>query len=245
METTQVVSITFFRYQGLRDFWWAFQQMGRGPGLLKGIPGLLFAKMLGSGGDRGFSIFPNFGVYGLLCVWESEGLAQVFFSEHTLMDDFRGRCHEHWTVFMKTAKTHGYWDGVQPFTENAVYNADLPVGVITRATIRTRQLWRFWRFVPPVSKSINDKEGLLFAVGIGELPLVQQATFSLWQNSHFMKAYAYQSAHHREVVKKTRELGWYKEELFARFHPYRTEGSWEGQDPLATYLETTKNVHGA
>ena len=59
------------------------------------------------------------------------------------------------------------------------------------------------------------------------MPLVQQATFSLWESSALMKAYAYQSEFHREVVQKTRQLGWYKEELFARFKPTKCYGTWE------------------
>ncbi|NJN33402.1 MAG: hypothetical protein HC817_03255 [Saprospiraceae bacterium] len=40
-----------------------------------------------------------------------------------------------------------------------------------------------------------------------------------------MMDYAYKSPHHAEVVRKTRELGWYSEELFARFRVVDTEGS--------------------
>ena len=41
----------------------------------------------------------------------------------------------------------------------------------------------------------------------------------------------------KEVVKRTRELGWYEEELFARFHPYRSEGDWgQGATPVEEWL---------
>ena len=149
---------------------------------------------------------------------------------------------EQWTVYMRTVMTHGQWDSVEPFQIREKMDENQVVGVITRATIRTKHLWRFWRFVPPVSHSVAKREGLLFSVGIGELPIIQQATFSLWQNSHLMKAYAYQSRFHKEVVRRTRELGWYKEELFARFHPYASEGSWHGQNPLAAYLSAGTNA---
>jgi hypothetical protein len=79
---------------------------------------------------------------------------------------------------------------------------------------------------------------LIFAKGIGELPIVQQATFSLWRSKQEMTAYAYRDKHHTEVIKKTRELGWYKEELFAQFRPFRSEGTWNNINPLDEYLIT-------
>jgi hypothetical protein len=51
-----------------------------------------------------------------------------------------------------------------------------------------------------------------------------QATFSLWESAESMMDYAYKNPKHAEMVKKTRELGWYSEELFARFQPYKIEG---------------------
>jgi hypothetical protein len=65
---------------------------------------------------------------------------------------------------------------------------------------------------------------LVFSKGIGEFPLLMQATFSLWKSAESMMDYAYKNPKHTEMVKKTRELGWYSEELFARFEPYKIEG---------------------
>jgi len=239
MTNKQVVTVSFAQYTGLANRWWAFKQMGLAPEALQQTPGLEFVKILGSGGGNGFSIRPNWGVYGLLGVWENEKAAHHFFEHHPTFLGIRQKANDVWTVFMRTFMAHGQWDKVDPFTINAEKDEDAPVAVITRATIHTKDLWRFWRFVPKVSRSVKNREGLLFSVGIGELPLVQQATFSLWENSHFMKAYAYQSEYHREVVKRTRELGWYEEELFARFKPYATQGSWYGKDPLVNYLWRT------
>lgn len=236
MSDEQVVTISFVRYRGWGNRWWAFKQMGLAAENFQQVPGLQFFKMLGSGGGNGFSIWPNLGVYGLLSVWDNEASARQFLADHPAVAAIRQTADEVWTVFMCTFMAHGAWDKVSPFVVNAKREDDAPVGVITRATIYTKYLWRFWRFVPRVSRSVEGREGLLFSVGIGELPLVQQATFSLWKNSHAMKAYAYQSEYHREVVKRTRELGWYEEELFARFKPYATQGSWYGKDPLADYI---------
>ena len=233
-----ITTITFFQYDTLRSRWWAFRQMGLAGSQLRKVEGLRFSKLMGSGAGNGFSIWPNFGTYGLLGVWESEGAARRFFDEHPLFQKFRQRCVGWWTTFMQAAKAHGEWDGQQPFPLTGAYDEQGLVAVITRATIRTRHLWRFWRFVPSVSRSMDDKAGRIFSVGIGELPLVQQATFSLWENSQAMMAYAYRSKEHQEVIRRTRQLGWYKEELFARFHPYQTEGEWNGGGtPLDGYLK--------
>lgn len=236
MTNPQIVTISFFNYQKWSEKWWAFKQMGLAGPALKEVPGLQFSKLLGSGGFNGFSIWPNFGTYGLLGVWQTEAHAEAFFTDAEVFRGFKSKARTSWTVYMRTTQTHGQWDGQTPFIPNASADEDQLVAVITRATIYPRHLWRFWRFVPPVSHSIENKKGLIFAVGIGELPLIQQATFSLWESTKLMKAYAYESGYHKKVVRKTREIGWYKEELFARFLPYRSEGSWNGTDPLRQHL---------
>ena len=236
MEEKQVVTMTFFRYLKPANKWWAFRQMGLAPKQISGAEGLEFFRLLGSGSGNGFSILPDFGAYGLLAAWQHEAGSRQFFSGHTFFQQFRQSCDEILTIFMRTTQVHGRWEGQTPFRVAALSDAGLPLGVLTRATIRPGQLWRFWRSVPQVSRSVENQEGLLFSKGIGELPLVQQATFSLWQNSQLMKDYAYKSRYHKEVVRRTRELGWYKEEMFARFQPYAVEGSWEGRNPLDGYV---------
>lgn len=227
MTSTQTVTFSIFHLSGWKNQWWGFKHMGLYPPILENVSGLTFAKMLGSGAGRGFSILPNLGVYGLLGVWETEAAARDFFRTDAVFQEFKER-GTFQTFFLHTLKSHGAWDGSNPFIANAEVKADAPVAVLTRATIATKHLWRFWRYVPPVSASIQKHQhNLLLAIGIGELPLIQQATFSIWRSQQAMLEYAYQSTHHRDVVQKTRTLGWYSEELFARFQPYAFEGTGE------------------
>ena len=79
---------------------------------------------------------------------------------------------------------------------------------------------------------MDERDGSIFSIGIGEYPWFMQATFSLWEDEESMRKYAYKSKVHSEVIQKTRALGWYSEELFANFAPYKTVGSWQGQNPL-------------
>jgi hypothetical protein len=231
-----VVTISFFRYRGAAK-WWGIQQMQVARKRIAPLPGLQFYKLLGSGGGNGFSVWPDFSRYGLLCVWNGLPAARSFFDQSRVFTDFRHHAEEHWTVFMRTIRSHGQWSGACPFQPDKRADAKGLMGVITRATLKKKHLWNFWRHVPRVSESLSEHEGLLFSAGIGELPLVQQATFSLWTDRQAMINYAYRSRYHREVVQKTRELGWYAEEMFAQFKPFRTEGSWEGGNPLGMYLE--------
>ena len=74
--------------------------------------------------------------------------------------------------------------------------------------------------------------GLIDVVGIGEAPIGRLATFSLWESLAAARSFAYSMPDHIEVMRRTRAEGWYAEELFARFEPYASAGTWNGRDPL-------------
>ena len=221
----QIVTLTFFKYRGFKDAWWAFVQMGVLPKLLKQTEGLSFVKMLGSGGKQGFSIFPNFSLYGLLCVWENKTVCDNFLQNSVLFAKLRTKATKYQTLFLETLQAHGKWDSKEPFShQKQKPQANQRIAVITRATIKWNKIWHFWRVVRPASKNMYKHQGLIFSVGIGELPLVQQATFSIWENIEAMTDYAYKSVEHRKVLQLTKKLSWYSEELFARFAIINVEG---------------------
>ncbi len=193
---------------------------------LKNIPGLKFYKTLGTGAGNGFRPQPDFSTYGFLGVWEKEKDAEHFLKNSELFIKYRKHSDEIFTVFMKNIRVHGSWSGANPF----VPEKDIPKGellaVITRASIARKHLIKFWKKVPAVSAPLKEQKGLILSVGIGEWPLSQMATFSIWENESAMKSYAYQRPEHLEAIKLTRKLNWYTEEMFARFRPYRSEGTW-------------------
>ena len=243
----QIVSITFFRFEGFKNRWWAFTQMGKKVFLntqTANIRGVSFIKMFGAGSGKGFNLMPDFGVYGLLAVWDDETAARDFFSQNEIFKSYQNRTTQIFTVFLQPTVSHGKWNSIEPFEKNGNNDSFAPIAVLTRGTIKMKYVYKFHQFTRTTSRSLEGAEGRIFSIGIGELPIVQQVTFSLWENEEAMKNFAYKNPHHAVVIKKTRELEWYSEELFTRFKVLNTEGSWRNLD--LNYLnELLKNNHKA
>lgn len=232
-----LTTITLFTLQpGQRR--WGLAQMGTSPGTLKKVPGLRFFQLLGSGAANGFGFLPNLDRYGFLGVWDTAEAAAAFFTAHPLWASYERRSRETWTAELAPLRSHGLWNGLNPFDYPTDTLGDAPeaepVAVLTRASIRLRRAARFWGYVEPTSRALAEAPGVRLAIGLGELPLVRQATFSIWESAAAMQQYAYRDARHREVIQLTRREGWYGEELFARFRVLSSRGTVDGQAPLAS-----------
>lgn len=203
--------------------------MGLAHKVLQNIAGQLFYKLLGSGGGNGFGLWPDWGTYVLLQSWESEQAFLNFEEQNAWLKEYKERASEVAFLKLSAFKAQGTWNKKTPFLEQENTNSKF-MAVLTRASIKPKLMHKFWRFVPSVSKKLFDFEGLVFAKGVGELPLVEQATLSVWKSAELMQSFAYKDKHHAEVVKKTRELDWYSEELFARFNVLKISGSYKGRE---------------
>jgi hypothetical protein len=83
-----------------------------------------------------------------------------------------------------------------------------------------------------VSADLQRSPGLRFALGIGEAPVGLQGTFSVWDGDDALRSFAYDRAAHQRAIADTERLGWYAEELFARFRVLSATGTYGGRDPL-------------
>ncbi len=228
----KTVSISFFRFEGLFNRLWAFSQMQFARGPLKRMPGIGFFKLFGTGTGEGFTPVPNFGVYAILATWPTEDAARAAVAEGRVFQAWRRHASEMATVYLTALSSRGTWDGVAPFEVTKAAGLPVPIAVMTRATLKKRYVFDFWRQTPDISTTVRGQTNLKFKIGMGEVPWFQQVTFSIWDDPEQMKAFAYKSASHAGAVKLVRDNKWFKEELYARFHVLGFDGTWEGKRPL-------------
>ncbi|MFL2632936.1 MAG: DUF3291 domain-containing protein [Candidatus Marivariicella sp.] len=210
-------TLTLFSFG--KNWYWPFKQMAFSKKNFKEHNGLEFIRVMGTGGGSGFSLRPDFSTYAILCVWKNKNSSELFFKSHEMFNRYIRKSISVRHIEMKAIKSHGFWDRLQPFKNQEINDEiiNLPIAVITRATLNWGMLIQFWKSVPRISKAIQNAKGVLFFKGIGELPFIQQATISIWKSNDFINKFAYRNEDHKTVIKKTRQNNWYKEDLFSRF----------------------------
>jgi len=207
--------------------WWAWSRLVRGPAALRGVPGLRFAKVLGSGHEGGFGLRPSATRRGLFCVFEGRSQAAAFLDDSALLDDYRRHAREFFSALLRPYASRGSWDGMS-LTASAPAPTSGPVAALTRASIRPLRAAAFWRMAPAAQRDVEHAAGCRLGVGLGEAPLLRQATFSLWDSAAHMDAYARRGAH-LEAIRASRAGNHFSESMFVRFVPERLGGCWKGQ----------------
>ncbi|MET0458249.1 MAG: spheroidene monooxygenase [Ilumatobacteraceae bacterium] len=198
---------------------------------LRSVPGLELWRVLGTGRGRDTGPSADLGRTALFAVWRDERDLDAFLAGSSIARRWAG-AEEQWHVRLRGLGGHGSWRGFDVLGGLERGADSGPIAVITRADVHVRA-WRDFRAVGrPVSLEVQRAQGLLAVAGIGELPVGRLGTFSLWSGLPAIAAFAGQPRH-REVVRRTRNEHWYGEELFARFEPYGSSGTWDGRDPLA------------
>ncbi|MBA4849256.1 DUF3291 domain-containing protein [Emticicia sp. BO119] len=195
--------------------------------------GITFWKLLGCGKNGSFDIQPDLTQWGLLGVWKTEEDFVTFQRNSLIQKWWKSFTKEQWTILCQPYESHGKWDGKEPFGKNIkdkTYNGK--IAVLTRASIRVSKLKYFWSNVPQVANKLQSAPGFVTSVGIGEIPFIRQATFSIWESIDDVRQFAYRQQEHAEVIKRTRKEDWYSEELFARLIPLKIEGTLFGKPHL-------------
>jgi hypothetical protein len=203
-----------------------------------------FWKLMGSGKNGSFDKRPDLQQWAIVSV-SNLRFKQVQIKNYKgalLLQKLYGKFISRWltyfncetiTYLLESIEGHGLWDGKEVFGELPVKSDyDGQIAILTRATIRLSKLKQFWKYVDGTAAKMADAEGFIASYGIGEVPWIKQATFSIWQNKNAMKSFAYQTKEHQEVIQRTRTEDWYKEDMFVRFKITACIGTVRGINPL-------------
>jgi len=206
---------------------WLFGRLVRGARSLAHVPGLRFARVLGSGHEGGFVVRPSFEHGGVFALFDDEPSAERFIEESATVQAYRERSTEFLVAMLRATSVRGSWGG-QTMAPSAWPRPGGPVASLTRASIRPRRALAFWRHAAPAQAALADADGCELLAGLGEAPLFRQATFSLWRNAAAMDAYARQGAH-QAAIRDAYQQGFFTESMFVRFVPLLLRGRWQGR----------------
>lgn len=226
-----ITTLTIVRYPRFLG-WAGFLSMAffRIPLLLNSS--VYFWKLMGCGKNGTFDKTPDWQQWALLMVHKDSPNAKKEIPPFIVAWWNLFNC-EKWNLTMEPIEGHGFWDGKKAFgTIPNQKDYEGPIGILTRATIRLGKLRSFWQHVDGVAAQMASAPGFVTSVGIGEVPWIKQATFSIWTSKELMKQFAYQMKEHAEIVRKTRQENWYSEDMFVRFKIIESTGNLQGKLPF-------------
>lgn len=243
-----VVVVVLFDYLSQHRAW-AWMNLIQGPAVFKKIPGVLFAKVMGSGHAGGFSLRPSPTHQGLIFLFDTTENAKAFLSGAELKP-YVQKARECWRAILGITSVRGQWDalsfqsdpslslashaGVDAFSQEAITKLGpdphtQPIAAITRASIRPTKAVAFWRYAPAAQKDLDRCVGCDLAVGLGEAPLLRQCTFSVWQNTQAMQEYAHSGAH-KQAIAAAYKQDYFSESMFMRMRVLFMQGVWNGRE---------------
>jgi hypothetical protein len=213
------------RFAGLRML-----RGATGPDL---IPGLRYAALTAASPLSATRLpRPDPGRVGLIAAWDDDDAIDRFLADHPLAQALRGGWHTRLApmhIFGAFAPLDGLV-GAAPQT----MSAEEPAAVLTIGRLRLSQAPRFLRASAGAERLAIRNSSMLRGTGLARPPGLV-ATFSLWRTTREMRAYAGGGAgpEHRAAVKAHAKRPFHHASAFIRFRPYRAEGEWDGENPLA------------
>jgi heme-degrading monooxygenase HmoA len=211
----------------------ALARLGTDRPRLRRTDGLRFWRLLGTGNGADTGAGADLARTALFAVWDDEAALEAFMERSAVARRWE-RADESWHVKLRLLGGHGRWRGIDPLDGLEAGSDDGRVAIITRADVRRRSWRAFGEAGRSVDTELHEAQGLIDVVGVGEAPVGRLATFSLWESLDAATTFAYSMPRHIEVMRRTRDEDWYAEELFARFEPYDSSGSWNGRNPLSS-----------
>lgn len=202
------------------------------------VPGLTYAETTTTAALGELLLPPkHFGRVGMIAAWESDEALDRFSHLHPVARHFAGG----WQVRLQPLRVFGAWAGMPGLPAKALpVDEEEPVGVLTLGRLRLRRIAAFRRAATPAEADAIESPALLAGTGLARPPRLV-ATFSLWRTAAAMREYAVgPGGTHRAAVTADRAQPFHHESAFVRFRPYASRGSWDGRDPLADLIGSSR-----
>lgn len=189
---------------------------------------LLFDKTLGSGREAGFGLTPGLDHQGYFAAFDNRGAAESFFESGERLAAYAAHAIETAVFLLAPYSVRGSWSGRALTASPTLAVADgEPLAALTRASIRPHKAASFWARSPAAEADLKNAQGCLLAAGLGEAPLLRQATFSVWESAQAMIDYAHSGGHHQAIASAYAN-GFFSETMFVRFRILASRGQWQG-----------------
>jgi len=209
-----IAVVVLMEYRSGLHLLWGWGRFLFGRFTLQRMPGLRFAKMLGSGHEGGFGLRPSFTRHGIFCVFAGSDAADDFVRSTWLREALPHLRSWRW-LKLQAFSSRGRWSGHE-IEASAMAPETGPVVSLTRASIRLACVLRFWQMAPPAEAALARSEGCRLSVGLGEAPVIRQATISVWESVSAMNAYARRGAH-QAAIRSAQEGRHFSESMFVRW----------------------------
>jgi hypothetical protein len=215
---------------------------------LQEIPGLTFWRPFSTGPDftalkPGFTPLtlaaPEFKRWAFLGIWQDENALKLFLENSSVAREWEGKAVETWHCWLMPIRSSGTWHGENPFEAFDLPEVRTsPVAVFTRADVRISKLHVFWlRGTHSAVSDVRQAPGLVAGLAMTERPLVEVATFTVWRSLHDAMNFAYKRRAHQGLIERNQRDQVFKAFFAAYFFPFRSAGTWRGEDPVSLARE--------
>ncbi len=193
------------------------------------VDGLRYADVVG-GAYFSPKLLPAFkpGRIGMVAVWDGDAPLEAFLESNPLASPFE----DGWHTRLEPLRSSGNWPLFGDLDAVIDHDPGEPVAVVTYGKLRPQKAYPFLRASARAEGAAVANPAMIAGTAFARPPKIV-CTFSLWRSAAEVEEYAYGGEQHRAAMAGMRQKHFHSQYVFARFRPYRSQGRWDGRDPLA------------
>src|SRR6266536_3011157 len=212
------------------------------------VTGLRFWRPLNIGGDFAWfrdhpgrwglyaRLRPHFRHWAFYGVWEEEAALEEFLTTSETGRAWSETTAEICHFWLRPNRVRGPWRGIAVLRDSEAERADGPVAHIVRLDLSLRGTLAMWGSAAPnLLHHLPESTELLLGLPLVDRPYVQPVSFSVWRTTASATTFAYREQGHRDAIAcvQRSQTNLLDRSPTGSFEPYRCEGTWKGNIPLA------------